>query len=364
MEHEKFMRRAILLAQKAAGRTSPNPMVGAVLVKGGRIIAEGYHRKAGGPHAEIVALGRAGSRARGATLYVTLEPCCHTNKRTPPCVPRIIQSGVRTVVIGTRDPNPRVRGKGIQAIRKAGIKTVEGILEKWARGLNQFYNKYIVSKQPYVILKSALTLDGKIAPGGGQSSVITGKAARQAGHWMRDRVDAILVGVETVRVDNPRLTTRLPSGRGKDPIRIILDSRLRIPLHSRVLNQSSNAFTVIATTKKAPRARIRSVVKKGVMVLVLPEEKGGVSIKALVRELGRRGIMSLMIEGGGAVNASALSAGIVDRLVWFIAPRIMGGRDAVPVIGGMETARQRKTLSVENLRISRIGDDLMLEGDF
>jgi diaminohydroxyphosphoribosylaminopyrimidine deaminase/5-amino-6-(5-phosphoribosylamino)uracil reductase len=362
MIHEKYMRRAIQLAQKAAGRTSPNPMVGAVLVKGGRVIAEGYHRKAGGPHAEIVALDRAAARARGATLYVSLEPCCHKNKRTPPCVPRIIRSGIRTVVIGSRDPNPRVSGKGIRALRKAGIKIVDGILEDYAYTINDYYNKYIKYRRPFVILKSALTLDGKIAAGKRKSTVITGKPARIAAHHLRDRVDALLVGVNTVIADNPRLTTRLPSGRGKDPVRVILDSRLRIPLHSRVLTQSSPSPTWIAATKRAPAEKIRSIRKNGAEVLILPAENGRVSLKALLRELGRRGIVSLMIEGGGEVNASALSAGIVDRLVWFVAPWVMGGRNAVPVIGGKDSAK-RKTIPLKNLRLRKVGDDLMLQGD-
>jgi diaminohydroxyphosphoribosylaminopyrimidine deaminase / 5-amino-6-(5-phosphoribosylamino)uracil reductase len=356
------MRQALRLAERGRGRTSPNPMVGAVIVKAGKIVGSGFHHKAGKPHAEVNAILAAGARARGATLYVNLEPCCHRTKRTPPCTDAIIKSGIRKVVLATRDPNPQVNGRGITILRKAGISIIKGILEKHSLTINEIYIKYITKRIPFVILKSAMTLDGKIALGNTVSQWITGEQARRMAHRLRNHVDAVLVGIQTVLADNPRLTTRLPGKRGKDPHRIVLDSRLRIPLNARVLSPSSSATTFIATTRKAPRGKIRKLHDKGAVVLVLPDQDKRVNMKSLVKELGRLGMTSLMIEGGAEVNASALQSGIVDKLIWFIAPRLMGGKEAVGVIGGSSPEKLKETIPVRSVRCRQVGNDLMIEG--
>ena len=359
---EIYIHRAMRLAGRGRGRTSPNPMVGAVIVKGGRVGGEGYHRRSGGPHAEIEAISAAGSQAVGATLYVNLEPCCHRDKRTPPCTHAIIQSGIRNVVLAMRDPNPQVKGRGIAILRQRGIQIIEGILEGESRNLNEIYNKYISENVPFVISKTGMTLDGKIYLGPAYSHWITGERARLMIHRLRDQVDAILVGIRTIIVDDPRLTTRLPSGQGKDPHRIILDSALRIPLTAKVLTQSSPATTWIATTKRATPSKIDALESKGASVLVLPEQDGQVSLKGLLRELGRREVSSLLVEGGAEVTASALRAGIVDKLIWFVAPRLLGGKQSLSVIGGSSPLRSQGTLRLKRLRWRRIGEDLMVEG--
>lgn len=363
---ETYMRRALRLAEKGRGRTSPNPMVGAVIVKGSQIIGQGYHRKAGEPHAEVEALGAAGPRARGATLYVNLEPCCHINKRTPPCARAIIESGIRRVAMAMRDPNPQVNGRGIAALRRVGIEVTEGILAGEAQRLNEVYTKFIITGRPFVILKTAMTLDGKIALHNTVSKWITGERARLEAHRLRDQVDAVLVGINTVLTDDPKLTTRLLGERGKDPHRIILDSTLKIPLTAKVITESasggSSATTFIATTKKAPRKKIQALEGQGVVVLVLPDQEGRVSLKDLVKELGHRDIASLMIEGGTEVNASALQAGIVDKIVWFVAPRLLGGKEVLGVIGGPSPLSLGEALIIRDLRCRQVGEDLMLEG--
>lgn len=362
MSHETYMRQALRLAERGRGRTSPNPMVGAVIVKAGKIVGRGFHRKAGEPHAEVNAILAAGTRARGATLYVNLEPCCHRTKRTPPCTEAIITSGIRKVVLATRDPNPQVNGRGIKILRRAGISIVKEILKESSITINEIYIKYITKRIPFVILKAAMTLDGKIARGNTVSQWITGEQARRMAHRLRNQVDAVLVGIRTIMVDDPRLTTRLPGKRGKDPHRIVLDSTLKIPLNARVLSQSSSATTFIATTRKAPRGKIRELHDKGAVVLVLPDQNKRVNLKSLVKELGRLGMTSLMIEGGAEVNASALQSGIVDKLIWFVAPKLMGGKEAVGVIGGTSPERLKKTIFIRSIRCRKVGNDLMIEG--
>lgn len=363
---EIYMRRVLRLAERGRGRTSPNPMVGAVVVKGSRIIGQGCHRKAGEPHAEVEALSAAGPRARGATLYVNLEPCRHINKRTPPCTRAIIESGIRGVVMAMRDPNPQVNGRGKAILRRAGIEVIEGVLTDHARKLNEVYTKFITTGRPFVILKTAMTLDGKIALGNTVSQWITGERARLTAHRLRNQVDAVLVGINTVLTDDPRLTTRLPGGRGKDPHRIILDSTLKIPLTAKVITESasggSSAITFIATTKKAPDRKIQALKERGAVVWVLPDQEGRVSLKDLMREVGHRDITSLMIEGGAEVNASALQAGIVDKIVWFVAPKLLGGEEALGVIGGSSPLSLEKTWRIRDLHYRRVGEDLMFEG--
>lgn len=357
---EKYMRMALRLAEKAAGRTSPNPMVGAVVVKNGRVISRGWHKKAGEPHAEAIALAKAGTDAKGATLYVTLEPCSHRNKRTPPCSPLVIRSGVRRVVIAMIDPNPKVSGGGIRAIGQAGIEVVTGVLEAEAMHLNEAFIKHVTRKVPFVTLKIAQTLDGRIATAKGESKWITGEREREEGRRLRDRNDAILVGINTILKDDPALTTRIPNGR--DPIRVIVDSRLRIPLRAKVLTQRSTAKTVVATLASAPRKKVSQVGATGAEVLVVKSENGRVSLRDLMRKLGRMGIISVLIEGGAEINASALKAGLVDKIIAIIAPTLMTGRDSLCAIGGNSPARLNQAIGITRFTTRCIDRDLIVEG--
>jgi diaminohydroxyphosphoribosylaminopyrimidine deaminase/5-amino-6-(5-phosphoribosylamino)uracil reductase len=357
---EKYMRTALQLAEKARGRTSPNPMVGALVVKGGRIISRGYHRKAGEPHAEAIALKKAGSKARGATLYVTLEPCSHTNKRTPPCTPLILQSEVKRVVVSMTDPNPHVSGGGIRTLRKAGIDVVTGALETEAKKLNEAYIKYITTGMPFVTLKIAQTLDGKIATASGESKWITGEQARAEGQRLRNSNDAILVGINTVLNDDPSLTTRIPGGR--DPVRVIVDSRLRIPLNAKVITQRSSAKTCIATLDTMPKGKLVKLLDAGAEILLARGREGRVDLKDLMKMLGSFGITSLLIEGGAEVNASALKSGIVDKVVLFIAPKLMTGTDSLCSIGGKAPAKLGGAVTLRDVTSSFVGRDLMVEG--
>lgn len=354
------MAMALRLAAKAAGRTSPNPMVGAVVVKDGRIIARGWHQKAGEPHAEAIALRKAGRAAKGATLYVTLEPCSHINKRTPPCSPLVIASKVQRVVIAMIDPNPRVSGGGIQTIRKAGIEVVTGVLESEARQLNEAFIKHVTKKVPFVTLKIAQTLDGRIATAGGESKWITGKAARQEGHQLRDRNDAILVGVNTVLKDDPSLTTRISGGR--DPIRVIVDSSLRVPLEARVITQRSAAKTIIATLSSAPKRKMNKIQAAGAVIMLIKSDKGRVDLRDLMKKLGTMDIMSVLVEGGGEIHASALRSGVVDKVVLYIAPTLMTGADSICSVGGSSPKKLSQAVALENITTRFAGRDLMVEG--
>ncbi len=357
---EKYMRMALRLAEKARGRTSPNPMVGAVVVKNGRVIARGYHHRAGEPHAEAIALAQAGRAARGGTLYVTLEPCSHTNKRTPPCSPLVVQSGIERVVVAMIDPNPRVSGGGVRALRNAGIEVASGILENEAKKLNEAFIKHISTGMPFITLKVAQTLDGKIATASGESKWITGKKARTEGHKLRDQNDAILVGINTVLKDDPSLTARLPGGR--DPIRIVVDSNLRIPITAKVITQRSAASTIVAALASAPKSKVQKLRDAGVEVLTVRAAGGRVDMKDLMKQLGKRDITSVLIEGGSEVNASALQEGIVDKIVMFIAPMLMTGVDSVCSLGGVSPRTLNHALKLRDLTVQFVGPDLMLEG--
>ena len=359
-DEEKYMRMALRLAEKAQGRTSPNPMVGAVVVKGGKVIASGYHHRAGEPHAEAIALKKAGTKARGATLYVTLEPCSHTNKRTPPCTPLVLQSRVKRVVISMIDPNPRVSGDGIKTLRKAGIEVRTGVLETEAKKLNEAYIKYIKTGTPFVTLKIAQTLDGKIATASGESKWITGEKARIEGRRLRNCNDAVLVGINTVLKDNPSLTTRLPGGR--DPIRVVVDSRLRIPLNAKVVTQRSPAKTFIATLDSMPKDKLVKLLDAGTEILLARDRKGRVDLKYLMKMLGTFGITSVLIEGGAEVNASALKSGIVDKVVMFIAPTLMTGTDSLCSFGGKAPVLLKQAVHLHDVALRFVGRDLRLEG--
>jgi len=329
-------------------------------VKNNKVIASGYHRQAGAPHAEAIALAKAGNTAKGATLYVTLEPCSHTDKRTPPCSPLVIASGLRRVVVAMIDPNPRVSGNGIRAIRRSGIEIVTGVLEAEARKLNEAFIKHVTKKTPFVTLKIAQTLDGRIATASGESQWITGEEARGEGHLLRDQHDAILVGINTVLKDDPRLTTRTPSGR--DPIRVIVDSRLRTPVSAKVITQDSSTKTIIATLATAPQKKRANLSAAGAEVLTVKSNQGRVDLRDLMKKLGSRNVMSVLIEGGAEVNAAALKAGIVDKVVLFIAPTLMTGKDSLSSVGGSSPARLSESIKLEDISVHRAGRDMVVEG--
>lgn len=354
------MRMALRLAEKARGRTSPNPMVGAVVVKNGRIIGRGYHAKAGQPHAEAVALAKAGNAAKDATLYVTLEPCLHTNKRTPPCTPLVMQSGVKRVVVAMIDPNPRVSGGGLKALRKAGIEVISGVLNDEAKKQNEAFIRHITTGLPFVTLKLAQTLDGKIATASGESKWITGEEARLEGRRLRDFNDAILVGIQTVLKDDPSLTTRMPGGR--DPIRVVLDSHLRIPFQARIIAQASPARTIIAALADAPPEKMKKLQRIGAEVLLVKSSQGRVDMRDLMKKLGKMNIMSILIEGGAEVNSSALKTGIVDKVVMFIAPALMTGKDSVCSVGGKSPGKLSQAIRLSGVSIRPVGRDFLLEG--
>lgn len=357
---EKYMSMALRLAAKARGRTSPNPMVGAVVVRNNRVIASGYHKKAGDPHAEAIALKKAGKAAQGATLYVTLEPCSHTDKRTPPCTPLVMYSGVKRVVVAMIDPNPRVSGGGLSALRTAGIEVATGVLEGEAKKLNEAFIKHITTGMPFVTLKIAQTLDGRIATASGESKWITGAPAREEGHRLRDVNDAILVGINTILKDNPSLTTRIPKGR--DPIRVVVDSKLRIPLSAKVITQKSSAKTIIATLAATPKAKIKRLQDAGAEVMLIKSAQGRVDLRDLMQKLGRLDIMSVLIEGGAEVNASSLRSGLVDKVVMFIAPLLMTGEDSLCSIGGASPRKLGQAIRLRGVASRFIGEDLMVEG--
>jgi diaminohydroxyphosphoribosylaminopyrimidine deaminase/5-amino-6-(5-phosphoribosylamino)uracil reductase len=357
---EKYMRVALRLAARAKGGTSPNPMVGAVVVKDGRVISRGYHRKAGGPHAEAVALKKAGRDAQGAVLYVTLEPCSHSNKRTPPCTPLVVESGIKRIVVAMIDPNPRVSGNGVKALRAAGIDTVTGVLETEARKLNEAFIRYITTGMPFATLKIAQTLDGKIATASGESKWITGEKAREEGHKLRDINDAVLVGINTVLADDPMLTARIPNGR--DPVRVIVDGNLSIPLTAKVLTQKSSARTVIAALPNASKSKTKKLEGLGAEVLIVRNEKGRVDLRDLMKKLGKLDIMSVLIEGGAEINASALKMGVVDKVVHFIAPMLMTGRDSICSIGGTSPEKLHQAIRLSEITTRFVGEDLMITG--
>ncbi|MGA2152287.1 MAG: bifunctional diaminohydroxyphosphoribosylaminopyrimidine deaminase/5-amino-6-(5-phosphoribosylamino)uracil reductase RibD, partial [Geobacteraceae bacterium] len=319
--HEKMMRRALALARKGLGRTGPNPAVGCVIVREGSIVGEGWHERAGTPHAEIHALARAGERARNADVYVTLEPCGHFGK-TPPCADALIEAGVARVYAGMVDPNPRVKGQGLERLRLAGIIAVAGIMENACRVVNEPFIKHVTTGLPFVIMKSALTMDGKSATAGGDARWITNERSRRFVHKLRSRVDAIMVGVGTVIADDPLLTSRIPGG--KDPLRVVVDSTLRIPLDARLLYLESAAGTVVATVNDdaAAVARIR---ERGAEVLICREKNGRVDLHDLLARLGAMTVQSLLLEGGSTLAGEALRLGLIDKVMLFFAPKLVGG---------------------------------------
>lgn len=369
------MRLALRLARRGYGLTSPNPMVGAVLVKRSQIIGRGWHRKAGGPHAEIVALREAQKRGcspRGATLYVTLEPCC-THGRTPPCTQALLASGIKRVVVGAVDPNPRHAGRGLRLLKRAGIEVTwwgqaagtpcREIAEQCAR-LNEAFNHWIVKRTPFVTVKAAMTLDGKIATPSGESKWITGEQARAYGMKLRQGSDAILVGINTILMDDPSLTVR-SAGGPKPKVessrlrRIILDSRARTPLTAKLISDDLTALTTIVVGRRAPKSRLAALARR-VHVLVAPQVKSAIDLSWLVKKLGAQNVTSLLVEGGGEVNAAFLLGGYAQRAAFFYAPKILGGRNARKAVAGLGAQRLTEIVHLRNLQWRRVGEDLLL----
>ena len=362
-EKEEYMRRALELARKGEGHTSPNPMVGCVVVKDGRIISEGYHEKYGEFHAERNALTRCTEDTTGADLYVTLEPCCHQGK-TPPCTDIIIEKKIARVFVGSMDSNPLVAGKGVQILRDHGIYVETGILEEECLKLNEVFYHYITAKTPFVVMKYAMTLDGKIACATGDSKWVTGEIARAQVHRMRGRYRGIMVGIGTVLADDPMLNCRVEGG--VDPVRIICDSNLHIPLESQIVKTASEIETIVACSQESLEAerkqeKIRKLKDAGIQ-LIGTEGAHGVNLVELMKKLGEQNIDSILLEGGGTLNASALEDGIVNKVYAYIAGKLIGGMDARSPVEGMGIDRMADAITLKNMEIERLGDDFCIVG--
>ena len=359
----EFMKKALRLALRGEGCTSPNPMVGAVCVLGGRIVGRGYHKKSGSPHAEIEAFldaTKKGISLKGATLYVTLEPCCHTEKLTPPCTDAIIASGISDVVVGATDPNPEVSGKGVAKLRENGISVRTGVLERECGEMNEFFNKHVVSGLPFVILKSASTIDGKIASATGDSKWIGSVRQRKMAHRLRKKVDAVIVGINTVLADDPGLDARLVGGTVSQPVPVIMDSKLRISPEAKVF--SAHPRSIIATTEGSGKLKEKRLRKLGAEILRLKSDsKGRVSAADLLSELGSMGMSGVLVEGGSRVGACFLREGLVDKVVFFYSPKIIGG-DGVSMIGDLGKESVEEAINIKNIRVRRFGDEIMIEG--
>ncbi|CAB1058686.1 Diaminohydroxyphosphoribosylaminopyrimidine deaminase (EC / 5-amino-6-(5-phosphoribosylamino)uracil reductase (EC [Olavius sp. associated proteobacterium Delta 1] len=355
------MQMALRLAIKGQGFTSPNPMVGAVVVKDGRVVGSGYHQMVGGPHAEVNAIDAAGKLAKGATLYVTLEPCNHTG-RTPPCTRKISEAGIKRVVISMIDPNKDVAGGGAEFLEQQGIRVTTGVCRAQAQKLIEAFVKFVHTRRPFVIAKCAATLDGRIAARSGDSTWVTGEKSRQFVHRLRHAVDGILVGINTVRTDNPSLTTRLPDGLGRDPVRIILDTHLSISPAARLLRQESAADTILVVGKPLMQDKQSALEKGGIRVIQSKLKNGLIDLDALMDQLGAMGLTSILIEGGSRVLTSAFSAAIVDKIFFFYAPKILGGDDGIPICSGPGPELMSQCIKVNNINVRRFGDDVMVEG--
>ncbi len=364
MDDKFYMKKALSLAEKGKGFTSPNPLVGAVVVKGNKIIGEGYHERYGSAHAEVNAIDNAGSECNGATIYVTLEPCNHTGK-TPPCTQKILNSGIKRVVMAMNDPNPVAAG-GADYLLKNGIEVVSGVCEEEAVKLNESFIKYSTTKKPFVILKYAATLDGRIATKTGDSKWISGPESRKFVHEIRHYIDAIMVGVDTVKADDPSLTTRLDGVKTRDPRRIILDTRLSIPEKAKMLRIDSNSDTILVSAKLdhknkklvEKRERLENM---GVTIIEVPLKNNLIDLSALMEQLGSMRITSLLIEGGSRVIASAVNAGIVDKVFAFFGPKMLGGDDGIPVCRGEGPDLMKDSIALSNMNVRLSGNDVMLE---
>ena len=356
---------ALDLARRGEGVTSPNPMVGAVIVKDGKIVGRGYHEILGGAHAEINAIKDAGDAARGATLYVNLEPCNHTG-RTPPCTEKILEAGIKRVVVALKDPNPDVKGGGAEFLKREGIGVTLGICEEEARKVNEAFIKFVRTKRPFVTAKCAATLDGRIATRTGDSRWVSNEASRMFVHRLRHASDAIMVGVDTVKKDDPALTTRLSDMKGSDPVRFILDTRLTIPETSKVLRHESDSDTIIVIGDSASGPdvsdKMARIEKKKIKIISSPEKNNLIDLNPLMDRLGVMGITSLLIEGGSRVIASSFSSGIVDKVVFFYAPKILGGDDGVPICKGPGPVSMDQCIMVKDITVRQFEDDVMIVG--
>lgn len=351
------MRLALQQAALGLGRTSPNPAVGALLVKGGKVIAYGHHRKAGTPHAEIVALEAAGPRAKGADLYTTLEPCDHFG-RTPPCTEAILRAGVRRVIYASSDPNPLVNGRGLKRLRRAGVEVIGGVLAQEAGWLNRPFFKFLRTGLPWVTLKAAITIDGKIATATGDSKWITGPAARQRAHQLRDLAEVILVGAGTVEQDNPRLTCRLPDRPGRDPVRLVVDATLRTSARAKVYARAGARVIVATGTRVSPK-KVKAFEARGVEVWKLPAVKGLVSIRPLLSRLAQEGYLHLLVEGGAALFGSFLQAGLADEVYLFITPKLLGA-EGLTWSGPLGITKVAQALPARSVALEPVGEDLLL----
>ncbi|MFA8436258.1 MAG: bifunctional diaminohydroxyphosphoribosylaminopyrimidine deaminase/5-amino-6-(5-phosphoribosylamino)uracil reductase RibD [Marinifilaceae bacterium] len=356
----QYMQRALELAKKGVGGVNPNPLVGAVIVKDGKVIGEGYHEVFGGPHAEVNAFASATEDVEGATMYVTLEPCSHFGK-TPPCAEAIVKNKLSKVYIGMLDPNPLVAGRGVKIMEENGIEVEHGFLVEELTQMNRVFLKFIQTKLPYVVMKTAMTLDGKIATHTGDSKWVSNDLSREFVHRLRNELAGIMVGVDTVIADDPMLTTRLPK-KGRNPIRIVVDSSGRIPLKSKILNSAEEAVTIVAVTEKASLEKIEAIQTLGNEVLVIESKEDRVDIQNLMQKLGERGVDGILLEGGATLNFSALQEGVVDEVVSFIAPKIVGGATAKTPVGGAGIEKMKRAIALEDIQISNWDNDLMLVG--
>ena len=359
-EAERYMSRALSLAKRGQGRTSPNPMVGAVIVKEGKIVGEGYHRAPGEPHAEVEAIKAAGDNTQGAELYVTLEPCNHYG-RTPPCTLAIMAAGIKKVYYGIDDPNPTVIGGGADTLRKAGVDVVGPIIKDRCTAINEVYLTNVTMRRPFAILKLAMSLDGRIATKTGASKWITSEESRMKVHRIRDRVSAIMVGIQTVLQDNPSLTTRLKGVQGRDPVRIVADSNLRTPPDAAIFNASSQAGVIIAT-RKDPPTRLKSRLEKKGARIVTTDSPDKVNLVDLFSQIYRMGITSVLVEGGAGLAWGALDARVVDKCSFFYAPLIIGGKSAPSGIGGAGINHLEEAPRLVNVKSLKVGPDILVEG--
>ena len=356
---EYYMGLAISLARKGIGKVNPNPMVGAVIVKDNKIIGTGYHERYGGKHAEINAIENSRQSLNGSTMYVNLEPCSHFGK-TPPCVDKIIESKINKVVISSVDPNPLVQGKGVKKLRDAGIEVKVGVLDKENKKLNEVFLKYIKNKKPFVVMKVAMSLDGKISTTTGQSKWISCDESRRYVHKLRSEVMSILVGINTVIKDNPMLDCRLENG--KNPIRIIVDTTLKIPIDSKIVSSSKSIRTIVVTTKNANRNVMKLLEDKGVEILTVNLKNNLVDLKEMINKLGELNIDSILIEGGSSLNFSAINENIVDKIQVYVAPIILGGESSKTPIGGQGVDDIKEAFKLHRLEYKQVGSDILIEG--
>jgi diaminohydroxyphosphoribosylaminopyrimidine deaminase/5-amino-6-(5-phosphoribosylamino)uracil reductase len=351
------MRIAMNLALKAKGKTSPNPMVGAVVVKNARIIGKGFHERAGLSHAEIIALEEAGKKAKGATLYVTLEPCAHFG-RTPPCVDRIVSSGIKEVIIGMIDPNPVNNGRGLNILKENGVRVEVGFLEEELKKMNEVFIKYVSRRLPFVTVKVAQSLDGKIATRSGESKWITSDKSRGFAHRIRSRYDAIMVGVNTVRKDNPRLDAWFSQ---KNPVKIIVDSQLSIPQNANLFSGKSQVIVVTLSVRPGQETENRKLLTEKAKILEVKEKDGQINLKDMMKRLARMEITSVLVEGGGTLIGSLFDEGLVDKVLWFVSPKIIGGKDAISSVMGKGIDRMEKAVGLKDVILKRFGEDILVE---